>query len=114
MKIIVTGGRDYPDEQAVFKALDNLAPSEIAHGGCPTGADKWAHAWAQQTGVKETIYPANWKSYGLSAGPRRNAEMVANFGADMVLAFPGGRGTTDTVSRAKRAGIRVVDFKEAQ
>jgi len=29
---------------------------------------------------------------------------------DLVLAFPGGRGTADMVSRATKAGVRVVEI----
>jgi len=29
---------------------------------------------------------------------------------DLVLAFPGGRGTADMVSRARKAGVRVVEI----
>jgi hypothetical protein len=44
---------------------------------------------------------------GKGAGPRRNEEMVRN-GADLCVAFPGGKGTADMVGRAMRAGRRVV------
>ena len=32
---------------------------------------------------------------------------------DLVVAFPGGRGTADMVGRARSAGIEVIDFGEA-
>jgi UDP-N-acetylmuramoylalanine-D-glutamate ligase len=31
---------------------------------------------------------------------------------DLVVAFPGGRGTTDMISRAKKAGVKVMEIKD--
>jgi Lhr-like helicase len=33
---------------------------------------------------------------------------------DLVIAFPGGRGTADMVGRARKAGIRVVEISPAR
>lgn len=53
-------------------------------------------------------FPADWAAHGRSAGPLRNARMLAEFKPDVVIAFKGSRGTQDMVSRAEAAGIRVV------
>ncbi len=37
----------------------------------------------------------------------RNQQMLDEAKPDMVLAFPGGRGTDDMVSRAEKAGVPV-------
>jgi len=105
MKVIVCGGRSFDDLLAVKDALLAVKPSLVIHGGAP-GADQAAGRAAFELGIAVRVFPADWVQYGKSAGPRRNQEMV-EAGADLVLSFPGGRGTADLVARAKRAGIPV-------
>jgi hypothetical protein len=47
---------------------------------------------------------------GKAAGPIRNQRMIDEGKPDLVIAFPGGRGTADMVSRAKKAGIPVQEI----
>jgi hypothetical protein len=91
----------------VLKSLAALKPTAVAHGGAD-GADTLANAAALMLSVPVTEYPADWKSYGPSGGPIRNARMLGEFMPDVVLAFPGGAGTADMVKRARAAGVRVV------
>lgn len=123
MRILVCGGRDYQDRSAVWRWLDSNTPRTepdehgndmpanvtIIHGACPTGADRWADEWAvcNWTGLAE--FPADWKKYGRSAGPRRNQQMLDEGKPDVVAAFPGGAGTASMKSLARRAGIKVVE-----
>jgi ABC-type Fe3+-hydroxamate transport system substrate-binding protein len=46
--------------------------------------------------------------YGPSAGPIRNGRML-EYKPDLVIAFPGGRGTANMVKQARKAGIAVVE-----
>jgi hypothetical protein len=118
MRVLVCGGRDFDDHLAVVRALIPykptgralLEPSEhiIIHGGCPTGADKLADEWCDVFGVRKRVYLADWKKHGRAAGPIRNARMLAEGKPDLVLAFPGGRGTADMVRKAEAAGVPVV------
>jgi hypothetical protein len=78
----------------------------LVHGAA-SGADAMAGRWAGANGVSVTTFPADWNRYGRSAGPRRNQAMVDSE-PDLVVAFPGGRGTADMVRRAEAAGIRVL------
>ncbi len=107
MKVLVTGGRDFNDPSCVFRYLTQLAPTRVIHGGA-SGADRHADAWAREHKVGISCYPAKWDQYGKSAGPRRNQDMIDAEKPDVVLAFPGGRGTADCVRRAEAAGIRIV------
>jgi len=54
---------------------------------------------------------AKWSKHGRAAGPIRNQEMIDECKPDLVVAFPGGRGTADMVRRAKAAGIRVIEVQ---
>lgn len=106
MKVVVTGGRGFKDALCVAKELAALNPTHIAHGGA-TGADDLAASWAKGAGVSTTEFPANWEEHGRAAGPIRNRKMLEWMQPDIVLAFPGGRGTADCVSQARRMGIEV-------
>lgn len=109
MRILICGGRDYRDSDAIRHALEQLDPETdtIVHGGAP-GADGIAHYWAMRMGFRVEMHPADWDRYGRKAGPIRNQAMIDS-GVDLTLAFPtfGSRGTWDTVRRAKEAGIEV-------
>jgi len=59
-------------------------------------------------GLEVEVHHADWATDGRSAGPRRNARMVA-MGADLCLAFPliDSVGTRHTMHLASKAGIPV-------
>jgi hypothetical protein len=100
---------------AGFDASGEPMPIKIIHGDCPTGADKVADAWAKRNMMIVKKFKADWDRYGKSAGPRRNQEMV-DFGPNFAIAFPGGAGTKDCVSRCEAANIPVFipDWKSYQ
>lgn len=114
MRVIVCGGRNYADEAFVETELDRLHSNKpiklLMHGGA-TGADALAAAWAERSGVKVEEFQAYWKKYGKSAGPRRNRAMIQYGEPDLVVAFPGGDGTTDMVKKARSAKIPIKDFR---
>lgn len=111
MRLLVTGGRDYADREAVFEALDALRPAVIMHGRAK-GADSLAHCWALERRVEVSAYGAQWAEHGKAAGPIRNQRMLDEGKPDMVLAFPGGRGTADMVRRAVAANVLVYRWPE--
>jgi predicted Rossmann-fold nucleotide-binding protein len=106
-RVLVCGGRNYADRETVYAELAKLDPDVVIEGGA-LGADKLAFDWARLNGRGSVTHEADWAKLGAKAGPIRNAEMLRLSEPDMVLAFPGGRGTADMVRRAEKAGIRVV------
>lgn len=116
MRVLVCGGRTYDDYGAVSRALDAIyatAPHDtmmVIQGGA-SGADKLARDWCMERFVSYANYGADWKRHGPSAGPRRNQRMLSDGKPDVVLAFPGGRGTADMVDRASKAGVTVRIYK---
>jgi hypothetical protein len=110
--VLVCGGRNFTDADLLFKTLDALhaehAFTALIHGQAQ-GADQLAFLWASQKGLTVTGFPAEWSKFGPSAGPRRNQEMLDIGKPDLVVAFPGGKGTKDMVRRATRAGIPVIE-----
>lgn len=109
MRLLVCGGRDFADELNLFRTLDYLHRHRIAcviHGAA-RGADSLAGKWAREQGVPCRSFPADWNRHGRAAGAIRNQQMLDEGRPDLVVAFPGGRGTADMVRRAKAAGIPV-------
>jgi hypothetical protein len=108
IRVLVTGGRDYADSETVWAVLGELLPiAALAHGQA-RGADSLADYWASQHGVPVYGYPADWSRHGRAAGAIRNRQMLDDFRPDLVVAFPGGKGTRDMVARARRADVRVL------
>jgi hypothetical protein len=118
MRVLVCGGRDYgrvSDEiQAAYDWLDGLRGGlpegqniEIIHG-CARGADSIAGSWASERGVPVHAFPADWNKHGRAAGPIRNRQMLVEGKPDLVVAFPGGRGTANMIAQAKAAGVEVM------
>ncbi|CAM3514606.1 DUF2493 domain-containing protein [Agrobacterium radiobacter] len=106
MRVLVCGGRNYSNIAQVFYALDMLQPQVIIEGGA-SGADALDRRYAAKRGVSLQTFPAEWEKYGNAAGPIRNRKMLNEGKPDIVVAFPGGRGTADMVRRAEVAGIHI-------
>lgn len=119
MRILLTGSRNWTNEELLWGALGAYLPHRgslmhtavLVHGGCPTGADEIASLIWTAAGGLEEVHPADWAKHGRAAGPIRNQHMV-NLGADICLAFPLGpsRGTRHCMAAAEKAGIPVLNF----
>lgn len=109
-KVLVCGGRDYSDRRKVYEVLDRehaALPIDRLVAGGANGADSLASDWAAARGVGRSIYVADWEAHGRAAGPIRNQEMLDKEKPDLVIAFPGGRGTANMIRLAKAAGVEV-------
>ena len=111
-RVLVCGGRNYDDKDHVFETLDSLkdtidVPLHIISGAAK-GADSLASEWARLNHVDLTEFPADWSSHGKSAGPIRNQQMLGEGKPDLVVAFPGGRGTQHMVNIARKAGVSII------
>ncbi len=119
--VIVCGGRSYTDRETLYRVLDKVAPDVVVHGACGvdddtlewmrmSGADRLADDWFQRHPKSATELnrrPAEWKRRGRKAGPIRNIQMAIEFPTATVIAFPGGKGTANMVSIARKAGMTV-------
>ena len=112
---IVCGGRDFDDRDFIWNTLTYLdaeyGPFEVVIHGAATGADSEAMIWAQACGRKHLPMRPEWDKYGRKAGPIRNQRMIDEGKPDGVIAFPGGKGTSDMCHRANQAGLRLLVFK---
>jgi hypothetical protein len=87
-------------------AIDDLALSlrpDVVHEvvcGCAPGVDTIGDDWAKAHGIPVVRFPADWNTYGKSAGVRRNHEMSRNADA-LFLVWDGcSHGSADMRRRA--------------
>lgn len=110
MRVLVCGGRWFDDEKWLeheLNVLDNkIGITSIIQGGA-SGADTLAALWASHREIEVRTYPANWAKHGRSAGPIRNQQMLDEAKPELVVAFPGGKGTLDMMTRAEEQGFPV-------
>lgn len=115
MKVLVCGGRNFINVKLLYRELDALHEQHhftfLIHGNA-AGADILAKQWARSRDIPSKAYPADWDEYGKAAGPIRNSKMLSEGKPDIVVAFEGGVCTADMASKAKRAGVEVVEIKE--
>jgi hypothetical protein len=113
MKALVCGGRLYDNKFAVYRTMDMLhaenAVTELICGGAK-GADSLGYDWAHENKIPTRVFFADWAKDGRSAGPIRNLKMLNIGKPDVVVAFPGGKGTAHMVKIALTAGIRVIQM----
>lgn len=111
MKVLVCGGRDFNDYKLVCNTLGLYVISEIIHG-CAAGADSLAGDYACEMEIPATVYRADWKQHGKSAGPKRNRQMLdENPDVELVIAFAGGVGTKNMIDYAKTKGVTVREIR---
>lgn len=114
MIVLVCGGREFNDRDLLFRTLDALDPRPtLIINGAYRGADWLASWYAQHRGIQYGEFPALWKHYFSAAGPRRNAAML-RLKPDLVVAFPGGKGTADMIAQAQAAGVNVLQVGETK
>ena len=109
-RVLVCGGRDYTDRAKVWKVLNRLHADKtitLVIDGVAVGADTLGWLWAINHDVHSLRFPAQWKKYGRSAGPVRNTQMLDEGKPDLIIAFPGGRGTENMVIQATGRGFEV-------
>lgn len=89
-KVLVTGSRDWTNVSKIQNTLslqeDNNSTMILIHGTA-SGADRIAEQYALSKGWKIESYPADWNTYGKSAGPRRNEKMVRESCPNVGLVF---------------------------
>jgi hypothetical protein len=112
MRVLVCGGRDFDNRAMLNAALDRLHAERVFSlviAGGARGADTLAEDWANARGIACDVYRGDWEGLGRKAGPIRNKQMLDEGKPDLVVAFPGGRGTAHMVRIAREAGVEVVE-----
>ena len=108
MRILVCGGRNFSDVRMLYDVLDGLKPQiDVLIHGDAKGADRLAGGWAIANKIPVKKYPADWDTYGKTAGYIRNKRMLDEGKPDLVLAFRGGAGTRNMINTAQRQNVKV-------
>jgi len=116
LRVLVCGGRDFNDTLMVYRTLDLIHRAnmiDVLIEGNASGADRMGGYWARKNRVDNLKFPADWKAHGRAAGPIRNMKMLAEGEPDLVVAFPGGKGTADMKRQAIAAGVEVLEITDA-
>ncbi len=116
MKVIIAGSRHAEGNRwlrALKGALDALEADKgritLVISGTAKGMDTIGESWAAWRRVPVQRIPADWGSWGRSAGPRRNGRMVAMADA-LVCLHDGGPGSADVMRQAREKGLVVVEL----
>lgn len=107
-RVVIAGCRDYNNYEKAKSYIDfclsNIRKEYdiIILSGCASGADSIGERYAEENGSMVEKYPADWKRYGRSAGPRRNKQMAEI--CDYVICLWDGKskGTKSMIDYAKK------------
>lgn len=109
MKVIIAGSRSanclLELESAIRKS--GLWKIDEVVSGTARGADSLGEKWANDHRIPVKRFPADWDTFGKSAGYRRNEEMARY--ADALIALWDGesRGTKHMIDIARSKGLSV-------
>lgn len=115
MRVIIAGSRSFQDYELLKSKmsyyLQNAKDIEIV-SGTAYGADKLGERFAKEFNYELKQFPADWDTFGKSAGYKRNVQM-ADY-ADALVAFWDGesRGTEHMIRimKDKNKALRIVKF----
>jgi hypothetical protein len=119
MRTIIAGSRNLPAafgwEQfwQLMEAARQVLPQPITSilSGTAAGIDQMGENWAACRSIPISRWPADWRTFGRAAGPRRNQQMAEN--ADALIAFWDGQspGTKNMIDHARAKGLYVVEIR---
>lgn len=121
IKVIIAGSRNFYDYNIIEDTVISYFMSrgilkenvEIISGGA-RGADSLGEQLAKSYGLKLTVFPAQWDTYGKAAGMIRNKEMadyaIKDSDKAILFAFWDGKshGTKGMIDIAKRCDMEVI------
>jgi len=109
-KVIIAGSRDFSDYTLLTDVMDQLLkdePEVEIVSGTARGADSLGERYAADKGYKLTKFPADWNTYGKSAGYRRNVEMADYADGCVVFWDSISKGTKHMIDIATSKGLKL-------
>ena len=117
IRVLVTGGRlftDYKFIEAWILYIHHTVGIEVLIHGGAAGADSFSALCCERHGIPVLRFPALWHIHGLSAGPVRNTQMLDEGLPDILLAFPGGPGTSNMIKQSTERGLPVLKASDEE
>jgi hypothetical protein len=119
LKVIIAGSRDFMNYKLLQEWADTylqrypIDQIEIVSGGA-RGTDRLGERYAKERGIALKIMPADWKTYGKSAGYLRNAEMAQYATHAIIFWDKQSLGTKNMIDLAKKYELilRIVDVEK--
>ena len=116
MKCIIAGSRTIADYVTLETAIEQSGfdfdggITQVVSGGA-RGVDVLGEEWAYRNHRQLIIFPADWDTYGKSAGIRRNEQMA--IWADALIALWDGksRGTEHMIKCARKHNLKVFVYE---
>lgn len=107
-KIVVFGSRSIISGAFIFEQLDSIKDKEFVFDelitGTAIGVDSIGESWALKNMINVTRMPADWKTFGISAGHRRNKQMADYCDAGIGFYDMKSRGTANMIELMKASG----------
>lgn len=113
-RVIIAGSRTFNDYSILKKFCDHVLQNKcgiIIVSGKAKGTDTLGEKYAKEKNYPIAEFPADWESYGKSAGYIRNEEMAKY--ADALIAFwdQKSKGTKHMIDLAKKYSIPVKIYR---
>lgn len=115
MITIIAGSRNYFDYEQFKIHMQEVTDygwhiNRVVAGGA-RGVDQMGERWAKEMEIPCDVYPAQWDTYGKSAGYKRNVVMAER--AEALVAFWDGKskGTKNMIDIAIREGLYIRVFR---
>lgn len=109
--VAVTGGRDFNHIDFIYKTMNEVNIKYDVYEyvfGDAHGVDAHVQKWVIENKLNHKKYYADWGFHGKSAGPIRNKQILDECRPNLLIAFPGGRGTANMVIQARRRGVPIM------
>ena len=111
MRTIIAGSRSDTDMEVVRTAMASASANGIdptvVLSGTARGVDRLGEMWALEYEIPVERYPADWDTYGKSAGYRRNEDMAKRAEALVAIWDGESKGTGHMIDLAKKHGLIV-------
>jgi hypothetical protein len=112
MRVVIAGSRSITSYLVVASCIERSGfQVTTVVSGTARGVDLLGEGWAALHGVPIVRYPADWETYGKSAGYRRNIQMAENADAVIVIWDGQSKGSMHMAQIAKERRIPLKVFK---
>lgn len=116
MKTIIAGSRAIDDWAMLYVAVnwarvaEGIEVTEVVSGNA-RGVDLLGELYAEKYNLPLHKFPADWETYGKSAGMIRNKQMLKNAEALIAVWDGKSKGTENMIDIARKAGLKVYVYR---